>query len=435
MLESAAMRRRTCYAVSALAIACSFSWGGFVRAEWPQWRGPNRDDVSKETGLLKAWPQGGPPRMWVVEKCGLGYSGPAIVGDRLYTLGARGDTEYLLAIDVSKGQEIWAKQIGQKLGNNWGDGPRSTPSVDGDRVYALGAKGELICADAKSGNVVWKKSLERDLGGKIPTWGYCESPLVYKDKVICTPGGASGSIAALDKNTGEVAWQAKELNSGAHYASAVLRECPEGMECVQLLPDQVVGVEAETGKKLWSSPWPNPTAAIPTPVVRDNLVYVTSGYGTGCKLLEIGPNHAVKVRYDFIDNKEMKNTHGGVVLVGDHIYGHSDGIGWVCQELETGDSVWRERRKLEMGGVTYADGMLYCLGEDSGDVVLVEASPGGWKEHGRFKLDPQTDQRKPSGKIWTHPVVSDGRLYLRDQNLLFCYDVRARSEKAVAAGN
>jgi outer membrane protein assembly factor BamB len=430
------MRRRTCYAAARfLAIAFMLFLASRSSAEWPQWRGPHRNDVSDETGLLKSWPEGGPTRVWLFKDCGLGYSGPAIVGDRLYILGARGDTEYLLAIDVAQGQEVWAAPVGQKLGNNWGDGPRSTPSVDGDHVYAMGAKGDLICADAKSGKLVWKKSLEKDLGGKIPTWGYSESPLVYKDKVICTPGGSQGSMAALNKKTGDVAWQAKELTSGAHYASAVLRECPEGMECVQLLPDQVVGVEAETGKMLWTSPWPNPTAAIPTPIVRDNLVYVTSGYGAGCKLVEIGPNHEVKVRYDFTDNKEMKNKHGGVVLIGDHLYGHSDGIGWVCQELETGESVWRERRKLEMGGVTYADGMLYCLGEDSGDVVLVEASPNGWQEHGRFKLDPQTDQRKPAGRIWTHPVVSDGKLYLRDQNLLFCFDIRARSEKTAAAGN
>jgi len=409
-----------CAAVTALP-AC---------AEWPQWRGPNRDDVSTETGLMKSWPKGGPRRVWLFEKCGLGYSGPAIVKNRLYTLGARGETEYLLAIDIERGRELWAAPVGEKLGNNWGDGPRSTPIVEGDYVYALGGKGNLACVQAATGEVLWNTSMEDDLGGKIPTWGYAESPLIYKNAIICTPGGDNGAVAALDKKTGKVVWQSRDINSDAHYSSAMLREFPEGMEIVQMLPDQIVGVEAETGKLLWTTPWPKPTAAIPTPIVRDNLVFVTSGYGVGCKLLEIGADHKVTERYE---NKEMKNKHGGVILVGDHLYGHSDGVGWVCQEFETGERVWRERDALEMGSVTCADGMLYCLGEDDGEVVLVEASPQGWKEHGRFTLEPQTDQRKPAGKIWTHPVVSDGKLYVRDQNLLFCFDIREGAE--ATAGN
>jgi outer membrane protein assembly factor BamB len=419
-------------AILLIATLCTSALASVALAEWPQWRGPHRDDLSNETGLMKSWPAGGPRRVWLFPDCGLGYSGPAIVGKRLYTLGARDETEYLLAIDADKGKEIWAAPVGEKLGNNWGDGPRSTPTVDGDQIYVLGAKGDLACIDARSGDVVWKLSLVADLGGKVPTWGYCESPLVYKDKVICTPGGDKGALAALDKKTGKLLWQAKELTSNAHYSSCVLRDCKAGMECVQLLPDQVVGIEAESGKTLWTSPWPNPTAAIPTPIVRDNLVYVTSGYGAGCKLLEISDDHQANVRYE---NKEMKNKHGGVILVGDHVYGNSEGVGWICQEFESGKRVWREREKLEMGAVAYADGMLYCQGENDGEVVLIEASPEGWKEHGRFKIAPQTDQRKPSGKIWTHPVVCDGKLYLRDQNLLFCFDVREGSDKARTAGN
>jgi outer membrane protein assembly factor BamB len=401
-----------------------------ANADWPQWRGPNRDDVSSETGLLKSWPKEGPAKLWMFDNCGVGYSGPAVVKDRLYILGARGETEFLLAIDVSSGKELWDLKLGEKLGNNWGDGPRSTPSVDGDNIYALSAKGDLACAD-KSGKLLWKKSLVKDLGGKVPNWGYSESPLVLNDKVICTPGGEKGSIVALNKKTGDLLWQATDLKSDAHYASAVPRKAADGkLEIVQLLPDQGVGVDAETGKVRWTTSWGKPVAAIPTPVIKDNLIYFTSGYGVGCKLVEISPENKVQIRYE---NKEMKNKHGGVILLDGHIYGHSDKVGWMCQDFQTGEAVWRDReKKLEMGSVTYADGRMYCLGEDTGDVVLVEPSTEGWKEHGRFTLSPQTDQRKPAGKIWTHPVVSDGKLYIRDQNLLFSFDVRQESNKTAS---
>lgn len=400
-----------------------------VHADWPQWRGPNRDGVSTETGLLKRWPQDGPPRRWMSEKCGLGYSGPAIVGKRLFTMGAFGDSEVLLAIDVESGDELWATPVGDTLGNNWGDGPRGTPAVDGDFVYAISAKGNIACVNADSGKVVWSKTMEQ-FGGAIPTWGYSESPLVYEDKVICTPGGEQGSVIALNKQTGELIWQAEDLKSGAHYASCVLAKRPEGIECVQLLPDQVVGLDAATGTVWWSIPWPNPVAAIPTPIVADQQVYVSSGYGVGCKLIEVGPEHKATEVYA---NKVMKNKHGGVVLLDGRLFGHSEGVGWVCQDLKTGEPLWRDRDPLEMGSVTSAEGKLYCLGEDSGDVVLVDASPDGWQEVSRFKLDPQSDQRKPEGRIWTHPVICDGRLYLRDQNLLYCYDIRDPEANAAAA--
>jgi outer membrane protein assembly factor BamB len=211
------------------------------------------------------------------------------------------------------------------------------------------------------------------------------------------------------------------MTSPAHYASIVPIFHDSHEDGVQLLPDQLVGFELATGKLLWSEPWPKPVAAIPTPVVRDNFAYATSGYGTGCMLVQVGDEHAVEKKYD---NKVMKNKTGGVVLVGEHIYGHSDGVGWVCQEFETGEQVWRERQALGMGSIAYADGMLYCLGEDDGEVVLVEASTEGWKEHGRFKLEPQSEIRSDRGKIWTHPVIAGGMLYLRDQDYVYCYDIR-----------
>ena len=401
-----------------------------ARAEWPQWRGPNRDGISKETGLLQEWPEGGPPRVWLFKDCGGGYSGPAIVGDRLYTLGAREDEEQLLTIDVKNGKELWHAPIGKMLENNWGNGPRGTPTVDGEFIYALGAQGNLICARAGNGQVVWNRAME-DFGGKVPTWGYSESPIVYDDKVLCTPGGDDGAIVALDKKTGKELWQMKDVTTGAHYSSIVRADRQTGPECVQLLADQVLGFNPDDSKLLWSEPWPGEVAVIPTPIVRDNLAYVTTGYGVGCMLVEIADDHSVKKVYE---NKIMKNKHGGVILLGDHLFGHSEGVGWVCQDFKTGERVWREREALEMGSIAYADDRFYCLGEDDGEVVLIEPSTEGWKEHGRFKLDPQTDQRKPAGKIWTHPVICDGKLFLRDQNLLFCFDVRKGAEET-AAGN
>jgi len=346
-------------------------------------------------------------------------------------MGARNGGEQLIALDAQTGKELWAAPIGEMLENNWGNGPRGTPTVDGDFIYALGAQGNLVCASASDGKVLWTKAMQ-DLGGKVPTWGYAESPLVHGDKVLCTPGGEQGAIAALDKKSGEPVWQSKELTSAAHYSSIVNGDRNQGPECVQLLHDQVVGFNPESGKVLWTTPWPGEVAVIPTPIVHGPYVYVTTSYGVGCMLVKVGDDNSVEKVYD---NKVMKNKHGGVILLGDYLYGHSDDIGWVCQEFLTGKRVWRERDALGKGAIAYADGRFYCLGEDDGEVVLIDASPEGWKEHGRFKLDPQTDQRKEAGKIWTHPVICDGKLYLRDQNLLFCFDVREGAATTASAGN
>jgi outer membrane protein assembly factor BamB len=423
-------RRQLCAASFLLTPFVVAFLASLAQGEWPQWRGPNRDGVSAETGLMKSWPEGGPPRVWLFEECGVGYSAPAVVGDRLYTLGARNDEEQLIALDVKTGKEVWQAPIGQMLENNWGNGPRGTPTVDGKLIYALGAQGNLVCARADNGVVVWTRAMQ-DFGGKIPTWGFAESPLVYEDKVLCTPGGDDGAIVALDKKTGNEIWQMKGITPKAHYSSIVKADREAGPQCVQLLVDQVLGFNPDDGKVLWSHPWPGEVAVIPTPIVRDQFVYVTTSYGVGCMLVEVADDYNVKKVYD---NKTMKNKHGGVILLGDHLYGYSDDIGWVCQELKTGKRVWREREALGKGSIAYADGRFYCLGEDEGDVVLIEASTEGWKEQGRFKLDPLTDQRKPQGKIWTHPVVCDGKLYLRDQNLLFCFDVHEGAGET-AGGN
>jgi len=389
-------------------------------SDWPQWRGPQRTDLSDETGLLREWPADGPKLLWKVEDCGVGFSGPAVVGNTLYILGARGGIEQLSARDVKSGKERWARDVGEVFEIARGDGPRCTATVVGDRVYALGAHGNLVCARATNGELLWNVSL-LDLGGSPPKWGYCESVLVDGGRVICTPGGAEGALAALDATNGDVLWQSKEFTDEAQYASPIVFEWGGERQYVQLTMKSLVGVRASDGKVLWKSEWPGETAVIPTPVYRDGHVFITSGYGVGCKLVRLGTDFSVT---DVYANKVMKNQHGGVILLGDHLYGYSDQRGWTCQDFATGETVWTEEEKLGKGAIAYADGRFYCFTEKEGWVVLIDATPSGWNERGRFQLLPDSKLRQERWRRWTHPVVTGGRLYLRNQELLFCYDVQ-----------
>ncbi len=410
------------FARTLIAVCAIFSTSQLFADDWPQWLGPQRDGLSREEGLLKQWPVGGPKRVWLFKNCGVGYSGPAIVGDRIYIMGSRDGTSQLLCLSAASGEEIWAKPLGPELENGWGNGPRGTPSVDGDRVYALAGRGDLVCFDSATGSEQWRLNLEKDLGGKIPVWGYAESPLVDGDQIVCTPGGRDGAIAALDKMTGKVLWRTTDATDDAHYSSIIKITHNGQPQYVQLLPNHIVGVEPSSGEVIWQTNWPGQTAVIPTPLYRDGFVYVTSGYGVGCRLVKLADDgRSVEEVYD---SKLMKNHHGGVLLVGDAVYGHSDGVGWMCQDFVTGKQLWRERSELGKGAIAYADDRFYLQDEATGDIVLIEATPDEWKERGRFTLDPQTEIRKPKGKIWTHPVIANGRLYLRDQDLLFSFDIK-----------
>ena len=400
-----------------LALATVSGAGG----DWPQWRGPNRTDVGTETGLLKNWPDGGPKQVWLFKDAGIGYSGYSIVDGKLFTMGVRNGGEDLIAVDEKSGKELWSARMGEMLKNNWGDGPRGTPTVDGDHVYALSGRGDLICAKVADGKTVWQKTM-KEFGGKTPGWGYAESVLVDGDKVVCTPGGSKGAIIALNKKTGDTIWQSKDFTDGAHYASIIVADHNSTRQYIHLTEKHVVGLDAADGKVLWTVDFPGRTAVIPTPIFHEGQVFVTAGYGAGCIAFKIGKDNSVTELYK---NKVMVNHHGGVILLDGYLYGHSDSAGWVCQNFKTGEQVWVEKSALGKGAVAYADGMFYCLAEKDGTVALVEASPKGWKEHSRFKLEPQTTQRAPSGRIWTHPVVVGGKLYLRDQELLSCYDVKA----------
>ncbi len=388
-------------------------------ASWPRFRGADFDDHSPDSGLLKVWPEGGPDRLWLFDEAGLGYAGFSVADGKLFTMGARDAVTCLIALDAGTGEELWATEVSALYRNDWGDGPRSTPTVDGDRVYALSGRGELICAKTSDGEELWSVNLEKDFGGGVPGWGYCESVLVDGDQVVCTPGGRQGAVLALDKMTGEKRWQSDELKDGAQYASLLPIEVAGKRQYVQLFQKTLAGVSAADGSLLWSSDWGGRVAVIPTPIFHDGSVYIASGYGVGCKRVEIGAAAAK----DAWQNDVMVNHHGGVVLIDGHLYGHSDNGGWKCQNFATGEELWADRG-VGKGAVHYADGMLYCLSESDGTVALVEASTEGWKEKSRFQLSPQTELRKPKGKIWVHPVVVGGRLYLRDQELIYCYDVK-----------
>jgi outer membrane protein assembly factor BamB len=407
-------------------------------ADWPQWRGPNRDGVSSETGLLKTWPKGGPKLVWKANIGGAGYGCPVIVGDRVYVTGAeddvKGQKEFAICLKTEDGTTLWKKELPGNEGRyntDWGSGPRSTPTVDGDQVYVLGARGDLVCLNRSDGSQVWAVNLVKDFGGGIPSWGYSESVLIDGDKLICTPGGQQGSLLALDKRTGKKVWQSSELKDGAAYASIIPAEIAGTRQYITQTSAAAVGVEAATGKLLWRvNQLQRAVAVIPTPVVHENLAFFTSGYGAGCELIKIEKNANGNFTATPVYTKKpvLTNHHGGVVRLGDHIYGHSDsGNQWVCIEFKKKeDELVSSSGKFEKGSVVAADGLLYLYGQSKGTMTLVEVSPQGWTEHGRFEIPEKSKFPRRSGLIWTHPVIANGKLYLRDHELVFCYDISAK---------
>ena len=391
--------------------------------DWPQWRGPLRDDISTETGLLRQWPAGGPALAWKATGLGEGYSGVAVAKGRIYTMGDLGESSFLFALEAATGNVIWSTKVGKSGGNF--PGPRCTPTVDDDQVVVLGQFGDLVCVSGADGKERWRHNLQSDFGGKMMSgWGYAESPLVVEGKVICTPGGAQGTMIALDKKTGAVAWRCKDWTDNAAYSSIVLATIDGVRQCVQLTDASVGGVAAQDGRLLWRAPRPGKTAVIPTPIVADDFVYVTSSYNAGCNLFKVekdGTGSGLAARQVY-SNKDMQNQHGGVVKVGDYLYGYSDGKGWLCQNFKTGETVWQEKEKLSKGSLSCAGGMLYLRAEGGpGTVVLLEATPKGWSEKGRFDQPNRSDKNS-----WPHPVISGGCLYLRDRDILLCYDVKQK---------
>ena len=408
----------TSHAIAFLATAV-LTATPLLSADWPQWRGAGRVGHSPDTSILAPWPKSGPKQAWVFKDAGVGYSSFSIVGTRLFTMGARQESEQVICLDATTGKELWATSLGPVYENNWGDGPRSTPTVDGDHLYALSATGILACLNIKDGTEVWKVDVVKSLGGELQGWGYTESVLIDGDHVICTPGGQQGTMAALDKKTGAVVWQSSKLKGPAQYSSPIRIEVNGQPQYAQLLMNKVVGIAPKDGALLWETSFPGRVAVIPTLVFHDNSVYATAGYGTGCQMIKLDGAEPEVV----YEEKSITNHHGGVIVVDGKIYGHSDKGGWTCQDFLTGKIEWQDE-SLGKGTCTYAAGHLICVDENDGTVVLATAKPDKWQEISRFKLAPQTSIRKKEGRIWSHPVVVNGRLYLRDQDLIFCYNVQ-----------
>lgn len=390
-------------------------------ADWPQFRGPDRDDVSRETDLLKQWPSGGPALAWKTGGLGGGFSGLSIVGNKLFTMGDSGGGMYAIALDLATQKPLWKTKIGPEYKNPNGDGPRCTPTADGDLVFVLSPQGELACLRVADGSIVWHKNLETEFGGVMMSrWGYSESPLVDGPNVICTPGGTKGSVLALNKKTGAFIWQSVEITDKASYSSLLPVTIGGVRQYIQLSDAHVYAVAADTGKLLWSASRPGRVAVIPTSIYKDGIVFVTSGYSVGhnaFKITTAGGSFKIAPLYA---GKELANHHGGVVLVGDYVYGFSDtSQRLLCMELKTGKVLW-QNPCVGKGSLTCADGHLYVRSEKGpGAIALVEASPAGYKETGRFD---QPD--RSSLNSWVHPVVCDGKLYIRDQDLLLCYRVK-----------
>jgi outer membrane protein assembly factor BamB len=392
-----------------------FSTGAIAQTdgEWPQWRGANRDGISKETGLLKQWPEGGPPLVWKATGAGGGYSSFAISKGRLYTMGLRGEREFIIAFDIANGKEVWATPHGGAFRNDRGDGPRGTPTLDGDRLYALGGNGDLSSLDLKSGKVVWTMNVLQKFGGENTKWGISESPLVIGDKVLVNAGGPGASIVALKKSDGTLIWKSQSDEAG--YSSAIPVEIGGSTQVIFFTGSRAVGLDIKDGKLLWEYARPsNNVANIATPVVRANRVWISSDYGTGGGLVEIKADGKAQEVYF---TKEMRNHHATSILIGDHLYGFSSSI-LVAMRFDTGEVAWRDR-SVGKGSLTYADGNLYAFSEN-GVVGLVEANATAYREKGRFRI------QQGSLPTWTHPVVAGGRLYLRDQDTIYAFDVKEK---------
>lgn len=397
-----------------------------LRAEsWPQWRGLHRDGLSPEKGLLRSWPAEGPRLLWQADSIGSGYSAPAVAGNRLFVLSNEGlDLEFVLALSVESGKKLWSAQLG-KVGKpdqrpNY-PAARSTATVEGDRLWALSSDGDLACLEAESGNRVWARNLVAEFGGDSGVWAYSESPLVLGERVICTPGGPTATLLALDKTTGAVLWKcATPEGDKAAYSSAITVEIDGSLQVVQCLEKGVVGVDARSGELLWryTKTADGSPAVIPTPVARGNLIY-SAGARTGGGLVEIlrsGDGFTAEPVY--FSNK-LPTAIGGAVRVGDYLYGAASQA-LLCVEFATGAIRWEER-SVAPGSLLFADGNLILHGE-SGDVALLEATAEGYRERGRFTPPNQPDRGQ--AKAWAYPALADGRLYLRDWTSLWCYDLR-----------
>jgi outer membrane protein assembly factor BamB len=385
-------------------------------ADWFQWRGPNRDGHSAETGLLKEWPANGPPQLWRTTGAGTGFSSFSASNGRLFTLGSRGNSEYVIAFDAASGKRLWEVPNGERFRNEMGDGPRSTPTIDGDRLYAFGGSGELACLEPASGKKLWSVNVVQQFGGDTPYWGYSESPLVIGDRIILNAGGRRASIVAINKLDGKTIWQ--NHNDAAGYSSPMLLRTGSLQQVVFFTGQRVLAVDPRDGRLLWSyARASNNTANIATPLVRGNRVFVSSDYGTGAALLDVKAAGNIASAEEVYFTRDMRNHHASSVVAGDHIYGFSSSI-LTALRFDTGQVAWRDR-SVGKGSLIYADERLYLYSEQ-GTVGLADASPTGYRERGRFSI------QTTGPPTWSHPIITNGKLIIRDQDNIYAYDIRAK---------
>ncbi len=409
--------------------------------DWPQWRGENRNGMSAETGLLAEWPEAGPPLVWRIDGLGAGYSSTSVSDGRIFTLGDLEDGQYAMALSEDAGKLLWKTHLGPVHDHEY-PGPRATPTVDGDWIYVMSTEGKVTCLNAETGKERWSRSLPEDFEGYLMRamgsydWKFSESPLVDGDRVIVTPGHIAAMLVALNKETGEEIWRTRGGRigplgaDGAGYSSVVVSEAGGTRQYVQLVGRGLMSVEAETGKMLWGyNRVANDIANISTPIVKDDYVFSSSGYGTGAALVKVGKDgddwKAEEIY--FLEANTIQNHHGGLIQYDDFIFtgsGHNKGFP-IAVELMTGEVAWGpERNKGEnSAAISYADGRLYYRYQN-GLMILVEASPEGYHEKGSFMI-PDVDQNS-----WAHPVIANGRLLLREQGNLFSYDIKAPTESA-----
>jgi len=385
--------------------------------DWPQWRGPSRSAVSRETGLLKSWPAAGPARAWSASNLGAGFGSLAVSRDRIFVQGMRNSQSVVSALNRADGMPVWVRPIGRAGDNDRGPGPRGTPTVDGDRLYVLTENGDLAALRSQDGTIVWQRNILQEFGGRNIDWLISESPLIDGNNVIVSPGGRGAGMAALEKTTGKTVWVSKDLHDRPGYSSPIVADVQGVRTIMTLTAEAGVGVRASDGKLMWRHPAvSNNTANIATPVFFDNKVFYSSNYGTGGALLALRAQNGEVQAQEVYFTRDMQNHHGGLVVVNGYLYGFHNAI-LTCIEFATGKVMWRNR-SIGKGALAYADGSLYLLSENN-VVGLADASPAGYRETGRFRIP---EQGWPS---WAHPVVSGGRLYIRDQGILTAYNIKA----------
>jgi outer membrane protein assembly factor BamB len=393
-------------------IACSLTYA--EANDWPCWRGVNRDGKSKDTALLKEWPEAGPELKWELNALGKGFSSVSLGNDSIYTTGDIEDKLFLFAIDM-KGDVKWKVPVD----TNWKKsfpGSRSTPTFDDDKLYVLSGHGKIVCFDAQNGTEIWSKNLQ-DMGGKSGGWGYSESVLVYKDLAIVKPGGAN-CITAFNKESGDIVWKSEGFDAGPEYSSCV----PFTYQGISMIVTGthmgIFCVAADSGKLLWSNDWcAENVANCPDPVYSDGHVFWSNGYEKGGICLKLSVNSGVVTAQEAWTTQEMVCHIGGYIIHQGYVYGNHDDE-WVCLELETGQKMW-DSKGVGKGSICYADEMLYLFSENKGKAGLATCSPKGMDMRGMFQVEG-TDES------WACPVVTGGRLYLRYANNLYCYNVSAK---------